>query len=389
MGNTNRRTFLQAIGSLPAAAVPTTVASQATAAANDRWWESAAASVPVFIRPRPGEGTVFPLVPASAASKRLDEMRNAGVSAIEVYAPAEGGNSFLGLDTINRYRFEPRAGTMDDFKRLVELTHKKGMKIISIDNLGYSSVEAVDFLKACDDVKAGRDTREARFYVWSNSADAPPPAPAVRDPYFITATTKGEFWQYSERAGKYYWTKWSGVDLSGKKARLPQYNWGGPEFREESEKIIRFWMDTGLDGMLIDAVNWYVGCNWRANRRYMTDVISSYGNKFSQPETSSASRKARALFGTIRFRGSRKAAGPAYRITDWRSSGRRAATSSRMLSKAATRARSSSPCAIIMTAWSKPAARSTSTLRGSKTPANRISPWRSPPRRGSWCASPR
>ncbi len=30
----------------------------------------------------------------------------------------------------------------------------------------------------------------------------------------------------------------------------------------EMEKAIRFWMDTGLDGMVIDAVNWYNGCTW-------------------------------------------------------------------------------------------------------------------------------
>jgi Alpha amylase, catalytic domain/Maltogenic Amylase, C-terminal domain len=256
------------------------------------WWESAAATIPVFLRDRPGKDAVFPLVPAAAASKRLDEMRAAGISAIEVYAPAEGGNSFLGLDTINRYRVEPKVGTMDDFKQLVRLVHAKGMRIINIDNFGYSSVEAVDFLKACEDVKAGKDTREARFYLWSDTPDAPPPGPAGQDKYFMVRpahlagydTKKHEFWQYSERAGKYYWTKWGGVDLAGKAVRLPQYNWGSREFQEEVEKMIRFWMDTGIDGMMIDAVNWYVGCDWRLNRRHMTGVIAGYGSKYSQPE---------------------------------------------------------------------------------------------------------
>jgi hypothetical protein len=34
---------------------------------------------------------------------------------------------------------------MDDFKRLVDLAQRKGMWIISIDNFGYASVDAVDF----------------------------------------------------------------------------------------------------------------------------------------------------------------------------------------------------------------------------------------------------
>lgn len=292
--NPKRRTFLQTIGGVPLVGMP-------GPAASGRWWETAAATTPVFIRDRPGKDAVFPLAPASAASKRLDEMRAAGVTAIEVYAPAEGGNSFLGLDTINRYRFEPRAGTMDDFRHLVRLVHDKGMRIVSIDNFGYSSVEAVDFLKACDDLRAGRDTREVRFYLWSDTADAPPPGPAFKDRYFMVRpvhlpgynpekASKQEFWQYSERAGKYYWTKWEGVDLAGKRVRLPQYNWGSTAFQDEAAKIVRYWMDTGIDGMLIDAVNWYAGCNWGVNRKCMTDVIGSYGPKFSQPEGAGAFR---------------------------------------------------------------------------------------------------
>src|SRR4029453_13790150 len=42
--------------------------------------------------------------------------------------------------------------------------------------------------------------------------------------------------------------------------------------------------DTGIDGMIIDAVNWYVDHTWALGRRRMTDVIASYDNSYSQPE---------------------------------------------------------------------------------------------------------
>jgi hypothetical protein len=80
------------------------------------------------------------------------------------------------------------------------------------------------------------------------------------------------------------------VDLSGRPARLPQYNWFAEEMQQEAEKIVRFWMNTGIDGMMIDAVNWYVGCDWGKNRRTMTDVIRSFGVKYSQPEGAGAFR---------------------------------------------------------------------------------------------------
>jgi Alpha amylase, catalytic domain/Maltogenic Amylase, C-terminal domain len=305
----NRRTFLEVVGGAAAVSqvsTPSSPAGPAHAPAPSRsraassWIDSLSCSTPIFLRPRKGnKDAVFPVKPAAAAARRLDEFRDAGIGMVEVYAPAEAGNSFLGLDTINRYRVDPRIGTMDDFRRLVDLAHAKGLKIISIDNLGYCSVEAVDFLKACDDVKAGRDSREARMFLWADSPDAPPPPGAGRpDPYFMVRPThlggyespKHEFWQPSARAGKHYWTRWPGEDLAGNRVRLPQYNWFSAEFQEESERIVRFWMDTGIDGMMIDAVNWYVGCDWAKTRRRMTDVINGDGVKYSQPEGAGAFR---------------------------------------------------------------------------------------------------
>jgi glycosidase len=68
-------------------------------------------------------------------------------------------------------------------------------------------------------------------------------------------SAKHEVWACSDRARKYYWSKWDGVDLEGRTVRPSQYDWGSPEFQEEAEKIVRFWMDTGIDGIIIDAVN--------------------------------------------------------------------------------------------------------------------------------------
>ena len=36
--------------------------------------------------------------------------------------------------------------------------------------------------------------------------------------------------------------------------------------------------------MVIDAVNWYVDCNWEINRYAMTDLLNQANNQFSQPE---------------------------------------------------------------------------------------------------------
>jgi glycosidase len=65
---------------------------------------------------------------------------------------------------------------------------------------------------------------------------------------------------------------------------LPQYNWASPEWPAEAQRAVRFWMSTGLDGMILDAVTWYAGATWQKIDDNITKPIASYGLKFSQPE---------------------------------------------------------------------------------------------------------
>lgn len=75
-------------------------------------------------------------------SKQLDEMRVQGFDVVENFAPPEGGWSFRGPDAFDRYRIDPRADSMDDFRRLVRTAHAIGLATITFDNPGFSTVEA-------------------------------------------------------------------------------------------------------------------------------------------------------------------------------------------------------------------------------------------------------
>jgi hypothetical protein len=268
---------------------PSAVAGAGREQIADRWWEKVPSMLRISLRASRNR-PALPIQDEAKLSAFLDEMREKGIASLEIFAPYYGGRSYGGLDSIDRYRLHPDVGTMEDFRRLVRIAHSKAMPIISFDNLGYCSVEAPEFLQACDDVKAGKETKWTKRFFWSDRADAPPPA--AGDEYFMIRPThladyessKHEFWEYSERAGKYYWTKWGGVDSQRNRVRLPQYNWTTQEMEQEAERVVRHWMDTGIDGMVIDAVNWYVGYTWQKGLRRITEVIQSYGNTFAQPE---------------------------------------------------------------------------------------------------------
>lgn len=226
--------------------------------------------------------------PAKARMQMI-QWRSEGISALEIFAPEEGGNSYDGLDAKDRLRIDPDVGTMGDFKRLVALAHSLGLRVVTFQNLGYSSTESSQFKRAENAVKTGKTTRQTGMFFWSKRADAPAPAHGNR--YFLIRPDlpgyqpdKAEFWQWSDVARAYYWTRWPGKDAGGNTIHLPQYNWSGDAWPDEAGRVVRFWMNTGLDGMVLDAVNWYAGATWAKINRYITGVIASYGEEFSQPE---------------------------------------------------------------------------------------------------------
>jgi hypothetical protein len=273
---------------LPAAEAASGQHPERTSVLPQRWWESASAIRTVSLK----EDTVFPqlLLEPAKAEAQIKAIKEQGFTGLNIFAPADGGKSYNGLDARDHYRIEPKYGTIDDFRRVIEIAHRLGMSVIIFENVGYSAVDAPSFLKACDDVREGRASRESRRFFWSDRPDAPPPASG--DTFFMVRPTwllnyqpdKVEHWAYSERAKHYYWTRWPGKDAEGKTIELPQYNWNSVEWQEEAEKITRFWLDTGIDGIVMDAVNWYVGYTWEKGHQRITDVINSYGNKYSQPE---------------------------------------------------------------------------------------------------------
>jgi hypothetical protein len=282
---------LMALAAACLVAIPLSMCGQDTKnTVTPPWYVSAAAIHRVTLKPATKYWRFEQLsMDAATANHQMAAWKSEGIDALEIFAPEEGGNSYDGLDAKDRYQLDPGLGSLQDFRHLVQQAHHDGFSVVTFQNLGYSSVVAPQFLKAEDDVRAGRDTPEKNFYFWSKSKDAP--QPASDNSYFLIRPskpgydpTKNEFWQWSDHAQQYYWTRWPGKDANGQTIRLAQYNWVADAWPTEAEKVVRFWMSTGLDGMILDAVNWYPGATWQKINQRITGPISSYGREFIQPE---------------------------------------------------------------------------------------------------------
>jgi hypothetical protein len=235
---------------------------------DDRWWRK--------------KGAMFRFTPIAAGqtlggmAEKLPALADAGISIIEILPPYHGGSEYFGLDTLDFYQVHPRVGTLEDMRGFIAAAHGLGLKVIGCLNPGYCAVTHPDFIKACEDVKNNRASRERNFFLW---ADEPYRMNAPLAPFFLQ-DADGE-WVYNSIAGKYFWCKWFGFKGD---VRLPQYWFGSKDFQEECKKMIRHWIGAGFDGLMMDAVNWYIDCDWDINRRVIVEPAFSEGPVWLMPE---------------------------------------------------------------------------------------------------------
>lgn len=239
---------------------------------DDKWWLTASPIVRIqLVR---DQRTV------KDYTNELPKLAQAGIKIIDLYAPYHGGVQYGGLDPIDY--FSPRSGsTFEDIRNFIKTAHSLGMKVVSFINLGYSATNYPDWIKACNDMKNGVQSRERDMFVWSDKSNQNRSLERPFAPWFQQDNSNDGGWVFSEEAGKYFYARWWGA---GGNVKLPQFQFASQVWQDECVRIIRFWRDIGFDGFIVDAVNWYTGCDWTINYNAIIKPAFENGELFMQPE---------------------------------------------------------------------------------------------------------
>lgn len=149
--------------------------------------------------------------------------------------PIMQSSSYHGYDVDDYYKVEEDYGTNEDFARLIDEAHKRGIAVILDLVLNHTSSQHPWFIDALNNP----ESKYRDYYIWS------PINPNYLGPW-------GEpVWHRSPVRDEYYY----GVFWQG----MPDLNYRNPAVTEEIHTISAFWLkDMRADGFRLDAVKHFV-----------------------------------------------------------------------------------------------------------------------------------
>ena len=155
--------------------------------------------------------------------KHLDYIEDLGVTAIWLNPVLENdmqGGSYHGYATTNYYRVDPRFGTNEDYVRLIDKTHAKGMRVVmdmifnhcGSDHIWMKDVPSKDWFNNLDKYVETSHVKEVYFDPYASEYDTRrmvdgwfvPSMPDLnqRNPHVATYLIQNSIW----------WIEYSGVD---------------------------------------------------------------------------------------------------------------------------------------------------------------------------------
>ncbi|WP_458069680.1 alpha-glucosidase family protein [Rhodanobacter sp. BL-MT-08] len=169
--------------------------------------------------------------------ERLDYVASLGVDAIWISPFFKSPMADFGYDIADYRDVDPLFGTLADFDQLLAKAHALGLKVMIDQVLSHTSVEHAWFRES----RESRDNAMADWYVWADARDDGSP------PNNWLSLFGGSAWQWEPRRGQYY--------LHNFLAAQPDLNFHNPQVREAILDSVKFWLDKGVDGVRLDAIN--------------------------------------------------------------------------------------------------------------------------------------
>jgi alpha-glucosidase len=168
---------------------------------------------------------------------RLDHVASLGVDAIWLSPFFTSPMADFGYDVSDYRDVDPIFGTLADFDALIARAHALGLRVIIDQVYSHTSDQHPWFAES----RSSWNNEKADWYVWAD------PKPDGSPPSNWQSVFGGPAWTWDARRRQYY--------LHNFLSAQPQLNGHLPEVQDALLDVARFWLDRGVDGFRLDAIN--------------------------------------------------------------------------------------------------------------------------------------
>lgn len=201
-----------------------------------KWWKEAVfyQIYPRSFRDSNGDG----IGDLPGILSKLDYLKELGVDALWLSPIYDSPNDDNGYDIRDYDKIMAEFGTMEDFERLLDGVHSRGMRLIMDLVVNHTSDEHTWYQQALADEHS--PYREYYFFRKDDGSHTPPNN--------WTSFFSGPVWNYVE--GSDSWA----LHLFSKKQM--DLNWDNPDVRRDVIAMVNRWLDRGVDGFRMDVINY-------------------------------------------------------------------------------------------------------------------------------------
>jgi maltose alpha-D-glucosyltransferase/alpha-amylase len=172
---------------------------------------------------------------------KLDYLAGLGVNVLWLLPFYPSPRRDDGYDIADYTDVHPEYGTIEDVQRFIAEAHIRGIRVITELVVNHTSDQHPWFQRARH---APPGSPERDFYVWSDSDKK------YAGTRIIFLDSEKSNWTWDEDAKAYYWHRFY--------HHQPDLNFDNPAVFEECLKVLRYWLDMGVDGLRLDAVPYLV-----------------------------------------------------------------------------------------------------------------------------------
>ena len=174
-------------------------------------------------------------------TQKLDYLAGLGINALWLLPFYPSPLRDDGYDIAHYEGIHPSYGSLRDFKTFMREAHERGIRVITELVVNHTS-DQHPWFQAARKAPAGSPKRD--YYVWSDTKQK---YQGVR---IIFTDTEQSNWTWDHDAQAYYWHRFF--------HHQPDLNFDNPHVVKAILKVMKFWLDAGVDGMRLDAVPYLI-----------------------------------------------------------------------------------------------------------------------------------